>query len=99
MPVPVPSKSARRLCKHEQAFPAAEILEGFDIDEYAVRSGNAWLAAHRSKVRLLSGDMSAMEAMLEPGQAYDIAGKGVADAGSLIAAARVAVQLAGSEKR
>ena len=53
-------------------FPAAQVLEGFDIDEHAVRSGNAWLAGQGSRVRLSTADMTRMDAALPSDARYDI---------------------------
>lgn len=46
-----------------EVFPKAVRLDGVDIDRYAVESGNAWLAQQRSKVRLMVGDMTALDAV------------------------------------
>ena len=47
----------------------------------------------------ISAGLPIVRTSVAHGTAYDIAGKGVADAGSLVAAARVAALLAGPEKR
>ena len=53
-------------------FPAAQVLEGLDIDEYAVASGNDWLRRQGSKVRLIAADMTRMDDVLGPEKMYDI---------------------------
>jgi SAM-dependent methyltransferase len=53
-------------------FRAASVLEGLDIDEYAVRSGNRWLEDQGSRVRLMVADMADMDAVLERDQVYDV---------------------------
>jgi SAM-dependent methyltransferase len=52
-------------------FPAARVLDGIDIDEYAIQEGARHLAAEGSKVRLLCGDMKDLPALLE-GRRYDV---------------------------
>ena len=42
-------------------FPAAESLEGIDIDRHAVRAGSAWLAGQGSKVRITVADMADLD--------------------------------------
>ena len=55
-----------------QVFPTARVLEGLDIDEYAVRKGNLWLKARGSRARLIAADMAAMDAVLETDKVYDV---------------------------
>jgi SAM-dependent methyltransferase len=45
-------------------FSDAKILEGCDIDEYAVTRGNDYLRAIGSKVRVTTADMSALDVLL-----------------------------------
>jgi SAM-dependent methyltransferase len=52
-------------------FPAAEILEGIDIDAYAIRSGEEYLRSIGSKVRLTCGDMEQLGNLLQDRQ-FDI---------------------------
>jgi len=54
-----------------EVFPAAERLEGNDIDRYAVAEGNRYLGRLGSKVRLSATDMSDLETLLD-GQRYDV---------------------------
>ena len=52
-------------------FPDADVLEGIDIDAYAVHSGDQYLRAIGSKVRIVCGDMEQLELMLHDRQ-FDI---------------------------
>jgi SAM-dependent methyltransferase len=52
-------------------FRGARLLEGCDIDEYAVAQGADYLARHGSRVHLVAGDMSDLDAMLG-GRAFDV---------------------------
>jgi len=45
-------------------FRSADVLEGIDIDRYAIESGSAHLATLRSRVRLHQGDMGELEEKL-----------------------------------
>ena len=45
-------------------FGSAEVLEGNDIDGYAIESGSAHLARQGSRVRLHHGDLAALEQIL-----------------------------------
>lgn len=45
-------------------FPAANLLEGIDIDRYAVRAGSEWLAAQGSKARIAAVDMADLDRVL-----------------------------------
>lgn len=53
-------------------FRQAEVLDGIDIDGYAIAQGRAWLAQHGSRARLMTGDMSRLDAILGPQARYDI---------------------------
>lgn len=44
--------------------PGATVLEGIDIDRYAIRAGSDRLAALGSKVRIAAADMGELEALL-----------------------------------
>lgn len=65
--------SVGHLLRHieTEVFPEACVLHGIDIDEYAVRSGNEWLAARGSKVRLIAADMTAIDDAMGADCAYD----------------------------
>ena len=52
-------------------FPNASVLEGIDVDEYAVRAGRAHLDATGSGVRIAKGDMRELPRILA-GRAYDV---------------------------
>lgn len=52
-------------------FPAAEILEGIDIDQQAIESGTAHLRSIGSRVRIQRADMSELERVLD-GRSFDI---------------------------
>jgi SAM-dependent methyltransferase len=52
-------------------FPGAEVLEGNDIDAYAVVQGNAYLKKSGSKVRLFCRDMADL-GQLMGGKVYDV---------------------------
>jgi SAM-dependent methyltransferase len=52
-------------------FPAATTLEGVDIDEYALKKGNAYLRAHGSKIRLIHADMADLDRYMG-GRKFDI---------------------------
>lgn len=52
-------------------FPGADVLEGIDIDGYAVQSGQQHLRAIGSKVSLRSGDIQQLEELLK-GRSYDL---------------------------
>jgi SAM-dependent methyltransferase len=52
-------------------FSSAEVLEGNDIDAYAVDQGNAYLKKSRSKVRLFCGDMADLDLLMK-GKIYDV---------------------------
>lgn len=41
-----------------ELFPKAKVLEGIDIDDYALQKGSAYLRAHASKIRLIRADMA-----------------------------------------
>ncbi|HEV8599591.1 MAG TPA: class I SAM-dependent methyltransferase [Gemmatimonadales bacterium] len=47
-----------------QLFPAAEILEGNDIDAYAVREGTRYLESVGSRVRLHHADMTELDRVM-----------------------------------
>ncbi len=52
-------------------FAAAEVLDGLDIDGYAVRAGEAHLRALGSRVRLQVGDVAELD-RLAPARRYDV---------------------------
>jgi hypothetical protein len=54
-----------------EVCPAAEVLHGLDIDEYAVETGMAYLGALESKVKLFAGDMAMAEQVMG-NQFYDL---------------------------
>lgn len=54
-----------------EVFPAADVLVGMDIDDYAVKSGNAWLAQQGSKARLIAADMARIDETLGVASRYD----------------------------
>jgi len=59
-----------RYCETD-LFPAATILEGSDIDGYAIRAGREYLRGQGSKVRLTCGDMEGLDAFLGD-RRYDV---------------------------
>jgi 2-polyprenyl-3-methyl-5-hydroxy-6-metoxy-1,4-benzoquinol methylase len=86
-------------------FPEATVLEGIDIDRYAVQSGQEYLAAVGSRISLRCGDIQQLDRLLER-HTYDlIVCTGVlmylrqADAAALVRAmlahSRVMVAMAG----
>ena len=52
-------------------FPAATVLEGSDIDEYATRVGAEHLAREGSRVRLRRGDMLHLQPLMA-GRRFDV---------------------------
>jgi len=52
-------------------FPGAAVLEGIDIDNYAVRSGQEHLGAIGSKISLKCGDIQRLDSLLG-GRVYDV---------------------------
>jgi SAM-dependent methyltransferase len=52
-------------------FPRATLLEGIDIDDYAVRAGHEHLAALGSRVSLVCGDIQDLDRLVGP-RAYDL---------------------------
>ena len=54
-----------------EVFPGARVLDGIDIDAYAVARGRALLAGEGSKVRLATADASALAAVFG-GRRYDL---------------------------
>jgi len=52
-------------------FPGAAVLEGIDIDDYAVRSGQEHLGAIGSKISLKCGDIQRLDSLLG-GRVYDV---------------------------
>jgi SAM-dependent methyltransferase len=52
--------SSGYLLRHfeETLFPRASIIEGMDIDEYAVEKGRKYLREHGSKIKLIHGDIA-----------------------------------------
>jgi 2-polyprenyl-3-methyl-5-hydroxy-6-metoxy-1,4-benzoquinol methylase len=52
-------------------FPAAKVLEGIDIDDYALRAGSAYLKSHGSKIRLIHADMADIDLVTKE-KKYDI---------------------------
>jgi len=55
-----------------ELFAHARVLEGLDIDSYAVRKGNERLRHEGSNVRLMTADMSCMDEVLPPAPRYDV---------------------------
>jgi hypothetical protein len=55
----------------EEVFPAATVLHGLDIDDYAVKAGAAYLSSMRSRVKLFAADVEAAERVMG-GQTYDL---------------------------
>jgi hypothetical protein len=54
-----------------EVCPAAEILHGIDIDEYAIRTGMDHLGALQSKVKLFAADMAATGRIMH-NEPYDV---------------------------
>lgn len=54
-----------------EVFPSAVVLDGLDIDEYAVRVGEAHLRGLGSRVRLRVGDVAGLAAVAAPIR-YDV---------------------------
>ncbi len=54
-----------------EVFPAAEVIQGSDIDAYAIERGRAHLAHLGSRVDLLHGDMASLSGSLA-GRRYDV---------------------------
>lgn len=52
-------------------FRSAEILEGIDLDEYAIRQGSEYLASQGSRVRLVASDMAGLD-QVTAGRRYDV---------------------------
>jgi len=52
-------------------FPAANVLEGIDIDRYAILKGNGYLKNAGSKINLICHDMEDLNALLK-GRIYDL---------------------------
>jgi len=52
-------------------FPGATVLDGIDIDDYAVRSGQEHLGAIGSKISLQCGDIQQLDGLLG-GRVYDL---------------------------
>jgi SAM-dependent methyltransferase len=52
-------------------FPAANILEGNDIDGPAIARGEAYLKDHGSKIHLMNADMAKLEQIMN-GSKYDV---------------------------
>lgn len=52
-------------------FPAAEDLDGIDIDHYAIKKGTQYLEGQGSKVKLSSNDMVDLDRILD-GKKYDL---------------------------
>ena len=55
----------------ESVFPGASVIEGVDIDHFAVEAGNAALQRRNSRVRLHHLDATDLEAYLD-GRTFDI---------------------------
>jgi SAM-dependent methyltransferase len=55
----------------EEVFPSASILNGLDIDAYAVQAGSAYLSSLGSRVKLFSADMESAERIMGR-QSYDL---------------------------
>ena len=51
-------------------FPQAEVLEGIDIDEYALDKGRAYLKEQSSRVRLIRADMKKLDQVMK--RNYDL---------------------------
>lgn len=47
-----------------ELFTGAGVLDGVDIDEYAIRTGNRYLTEAGSKVRLVQGDMERIDEIM-----------------------------------
>lgn len=52
-------------------FPNAQLLDGFDIDQYAVEQGSSYLAQQRSRVRLARADMLDVNTIFDDAR-YDV---------------------------
>lgn len=52
-------------------FPRAAVLEGIDIDQYAIRSGEKYLRDIGSRISLSCGDIQQLDRLLE-GRVYDV---------------------------
>ncbi len=52
-------------------FPKAKVLEGIDIDDYALKKGNAYLNAHGSKICLIHADIAELESVMNESK-YDV---------------------------
>ena len=52
-------------------FPSASVLDGIDIDDYAVRQGTAYLEQQESRIRLSCADMANLEALMGE-NSYDV---------------------------
>ena len=61
------------LLRHAETrvFPAADSIEGIDLDGYAVRAGTSYLHRMGSRVRLHHGDVAALSRLLR-GRVYDV---------------------------
>jgi SAM-dependent methyltransferase len=59
-----------RYCETD-LFPSAMVIEGSDIDQYAIRSGSDYLGSIGSKVRLMRGDMEELDRYMKD-RIYDI---------------------------
>jgi len=55
-----------------ELFTRATVLDGFDIDEYAVHEGERWLQGHNSRIRLMVADMDDMDATPALAARYDV---------------------------
>jgi SAM-dependent methyltransferase len=54
----------------QTVFPTARVLDGVDIDAYAIEQGAAYLKQRDSRVRLVAGDMSQVGTLFE--SKYDV---------------------------
>lgn len=54
-----------------QIFPSATILEGIDIDEYAIRAGAAHIARIGSKAQIRCANLESLETTMD-GKIYDV---------------------------
>lgn len=52
-------------------FPSATVLEGNDIDSYAITNGTEYLLKKGSKIKMINGDMGNLGALMK-GKSYDI---------------------------
>ena len=55
----------------KNVFPETEVLEGIDIDDYALDKGKAYLRAQSSKIRLIHADMTEMDQVMNK-RKYDL---------------------------